>query len=102
MEKEEDERDRKREKEEIETLRLEVMERQIRELEEEQERKKNEEESRGGWTHNKPGNEDEEEDVVVKSDLYENVPLTKPGYQMSGFPTIQVDDTSIYCIFAYY
>ena len=77
------------------------MERQLREIEEEKRRKKEEEEAKGGWTetitdtHSKPKNrnEDEEEEmaVVVKPEVDESLPLTKPGYNMgSGFVPIQV------------
>ena len=94
-----DNRDRKREKEELETLRLEVMERQLREIEEEKQRKLQEEENKGGWTetnttkaHSKPKNEDDEEEmVVVKSEVDESLPLTKTGYHIGGgFVPIQV------------
>lgn len=99
---EEDYKDKKREKEELETLRLEVMERQLREIEEEKKRKQEEEEAKGGWTvdnhteaqaqppENK--NEDDDEEMVVKPpDIDESLPLTKPGYQMGGgFVPIQV------------
>ena len=97
MEYEEDNRDRKREKEELETLRLEVMERQIREIEEEKNRKEQEEQAKGGWTESntkmesKPGNEDDEEMVVVKSEVDESLPLAKLGYHIGGgFVPIQV------------
>ena len=93
IELEEDKRDRKREKEDLETLRLEVMERQLREIEEEKEMKKLEEKAKGGWTVDKgtslPVKEEEEEEMVVKSEIEENLPLAKN--MGGGFVPIQVN-----------
>ena len=88
LELEEDEQDRKREKEEIESLRLEVMERQIKEMAEEQERKKREAEAqRSHGNQIKTENEDNEIDMMTEID--KNVPLVKQEYQQP-FPPIQV------------
>lgn len=85
MEIEDDERDRLREKDEIETLRLQVMERQAR--------KKLADGSNSSSGEESPGRMEDEDDVdlPVKMEMEENIPLTKPGYSVpSAYPPIQV------------
>lgn len=71
---EEDEHDRKKEKDELETLRLEVMERQIREMEEEQERKKQEE------IRQQDQNKDDNTDAMA--DIEDDIPISKQEGQL--------------------
>ena len=94
IEMEEDERDRRREKDEIETLRLEVMEKQARDklggrgvMGDE-----------GSSSESSPQREEEEEDmdVPVRHELEEDIPLTKTGYTVpASFTQIQVSLSEI-------
>ncbi|XP_011410501.2 PREDICTED: RNA-binding protein 25-like [Amphimedon queenslandica] len=84
LEMEEDEYDRKKERDELEALRLEVMERQIREREEEQERKRREEEEER-FKRQQEVNVKEESSAVD----HDNLPISKQGNK-SYAATIQV------------
>ena len=127
MEKEEDERDRQREKEEIEALRLEVMERQVKERKREREVRRalqcehidtvynvfssccgqgeEREESTGSSSPQHGQEEDEdEEDVPKVVEMEEDIPLAKTGFTVPpAFAPIQVspgcDHYSSYTIY---
>ena len=83
---EDDEYDRKKEKDELEALKLEVMERQIREREEEQERKKREEEEEKTRRQRREEAIKEDESVDMMED---NIPISKQ-VKKSYAATIQV------------
>ena len=87
---EEDERDRRREIDELETLRLEVMEKQARD--------KlggrgatGDEESSSESSPQREEDEEEDMDVPARHELEEDIPLTKTGYTVpASFTQIQV------------
>lgn len=87
---EEDERDRRREIDELETLRLEVMEKQARD----KLRGRGATGDEGSSSESSPQREEEEEedmDVPVRHELEEDIPLTKTGYTVpASFTQIQV------------
>lgn len=86
---EEDERDRRREKDELETLRLEVMEKQARD----KLGGRGVTGDEGSSSESSPQREEEEEDmdVPVRHELEEDIPLTKTGYTVpASFTQIQV------------
>ena len=87
---EEDERDRRRETEELETLRLEVMEKQARDKLGGRGATRDE----GSSSESSPQREEEEEedmDVPARHELEEDIPLTKTGYTVpASFTKIQV------------
>ena len=89
---EDDERDRRREIEELETLRLEVMEKQARD-------KLGRRAVHGSSSESSPrGEEEEEEDMEVpaRHELEEDIPLTKTGYTVpASFTQIQVSSTNL-------
>ena len=83
---EDDDRDRRREIEELETLRLEVMEKQARD-------KLGRGAVDGSSSESSPRREDDDEDMEVppRHELEENIPLTKAGYSVpASFTQIQV------------
>lgn len=84
---EDDEKDRRRETEELETLRLEVMEKQARD-------KLGQGAADGSSSESSPRREDDDEEdmeVPPRHELEENIPLTKAGYTVpSSFKQIQV------------
>ena len=92
---EEDERDRRREIDELETLRLEVMEKQARDKLGGRGGSGDEE---GSSSESSPRREDDDEedmDVPTRHELEEDIPLTKTGYTVpSSFTQIQVSQTS--------
>jgi RNA-binding protein 25 len=91
LEREEDERDRQREKEEIEALRLEVMERQIKE----NKRQEGIEDGGGSTGSSSPQREEEEDeeddDIPKVEEMDTDIPLAKAGFNpIPSYPPIKV------------
>lgn len=91
LEMEEDERDRRREIEELETLRLEVMEKQARDKLGDRGSNGDEESSSESSPQREEEEEEEDMDVPVRHEIEEDIPLTKTGYTVpTSFKQIQV------------